>query len=79
MGTHQRMDRSPQTWHLERSAPVRADAEGLFVPASDLPDAVVGDIVVVTGDEGGEARTGTIAETRHRQRQRYIRLDFNES
>ena len=70
------MNRSPQTWHLERSAPVRADAEGLFVPASDLPQATVGDIVVITGHEGGKERTGTIAEERDRNRQRFYRLEL---
>ena len=41
------MDRSRQTWLLERNAPVRADAEGLFVPAADLPEALIGDVVIV--------------------------------
>ena len=71
------MNRSPQTWHLERSAPVRADAEGLFVPASDLPDATVGDDVVITGHEGGEERRGTIAEERDRNRQCFYRLELH--
>ena len=71
------MDRSPHTWHLERSAPVRADAEGLFVPASDLPDATLGDTVVMKGSEGGEQRTGTIVEERDRERQRFFRLELH--
>ena len=71
------MNRSPQTWHLERSEPVRADAEGLFVPASDLPDATIGDIVVMKGDEGGEERTGTIVDTRDRNVQRFYRLELH--
>ena len=70
------MNRS-QTWHLERTAPVRADAEGLFVPASDLPDATIGDTVVVTGEEGGEVRAGTIVEERDRERQRFFRLELH--
>ena len=71
------MNRPPQTWHLERTAPVRADAEGLFVPASDLPDATVGDIVVVKGHEGGEERTATIAETTDHDRERFFRLELD--
>jgi hypothetical protein len=70
------VSRSPQTWHLERTAPVRADAEGLFVPASDLPHATVGDLVVVKGHDGGEERTGTIAGTSDRDRERFFRLEF---
>ncbi|MBK5330822.1 MAG: hypothetical protein JJD93_02560 [Ilumatobacteraceae bacterium] len=54
------MNQSPQTWQWQEHAPVRADAEGMFVPCSALPDAGVGDIVVVNGDAGGEQRTGTI-------------------
>ena len=55
---------------------MRADAEGLFVPASDLPDATVGDVVVVTGHDGGEERTATIAETRDHGREHFFRLDL---
>jgi hypothetical protein len=71
------MNRPPQTWHLERTAPVRADAEGLFVPASDLPDATIGDIVVVKGHEGGEERRATIAEATDHHRERFFRLEFD--
>ena len=70
------MDRSPQTWHLERTAPVRADADGLFVPLADLPDAALGDSVVIRGHDGGEERTGTIAETTEHDGQPFFRLDL---
>jgi hypothetical protein len=70
------MERPQQRWTLERTAPVRADAEGLFVPATDLPQADVGDQVVVEGHEGGEQRTGTIAETVDRDGEVFFRLDL---
>jgi hypothetical protein len=63
-------------WHLERSAPVRADAEGLFVPAAHLAGAQIGDGVVVEGHDGGEQRTGVIAETIDRDGQAFFRLDL---
>ena len=63
-------------WHLERSAPVRADAEGLFVPAAHLADAQIGDVVVIEGHEGGEQRTGAIAETVDREGEAFFRLDL---
>ncbi len=47
------------------------------MPASDLPDATVGDIVVMKGDDGGEERTGTIVETRDRNVQRFFRLELH--
>ena len=56
---------------------MRADAEGLFVPASDLPGANVGDIVIVTGHEGGEERTGTIVATDERDAERFFRLSLD--
>ena len=65
-----------KTWHLERTAPVRADAEGLFVPAADLPEATIGDTVVVVGHEGGEERAGTVAERCDREGQPFLRLEF---
>jgi hypothetical protein len=70
------MTRSRQTWLLERNAPVRADAEGLFVPAADLPDALIGDVVLVQGHEGGEQRAGTIAEQTELDEQQFFRLDL---
>jgi hypothetical protein len=68
------MDPHPHTWTLVRTAPARADAEGLFVPASDLPQARLGDTVVVTGHEGGDERVGTIVEATHEDDQDYFRL-----
>ena len=51
-----------EPWHVTRSSPVRADADGLFIPVDDLAGAFVGDAVIVSGPDGGDARTGTIAE-----------------
>jgi hypothetical protein len=49
-------------WHIRRATPVRADAEGLFVPASDLPEAATGDRVVLAGPDGVDERSGVIVE-----------------
>ncbi len=55
------MRNSTQTWRWECSAPLRADAESVFVPCSEVPDANVGDTIVVTAHSGGQSRTGTVA------------------
>jgi hypothetical protein len=73
------MNRSPQTWHLERFAPVRADAEGLFVPCSDLPNAGVGDTVVMTSHVGGARRTGTITGTSNEGQEPFFRVDLEQA
>jgi hypothetical protein len=67
---------SPQTWYLERTSPVRADAEGLFIPAADLPDATIGDVVIVRGNEG-DARAGTIADTTEADDEPFFRLELH--
>ncbi len=71
--------RPPRTWHLDRSAPVRADAESIFVPAADLPEAALGDTVIVTSDAGGEQRTGTIIDTSARGGELFYRLELRPS
>ena len=70
------MDRS-QTWTLNRSA--RADAPGIFVPHDELPDAAVGDRVVLTAadDDGMEARAAVVAAIEARDGISYLRLDFD--
>lgn len=67
---------TPQTWELERASPVRADAESIFVPAADLPEAALGDTVVVTSHEGGETRTATIIDTSQRHGAPFFRLEL---
>jgi hypothetical protein len=71
------MDRPSRSWHLDRTTPVRADAEGMFVPAADLPEAVVGDSVTVRGRTGGAERIGVIVESVERDRQRFFRLELD--
>ena len=68
--------RTPRTWHLERCSPVRADAESMFVPAADLPDAALGDMVVVSSDGGDDHRTGTVAATSARDDEPFLRVEF---
>jgi hypothetical protein len=72
------MTSTHRTWYLERTGPVRADAEGLFVPASELPEADVGDVVVVKGHDDDTARAGTIAETSARDDEDYFRLELHD-
>ena len=48
-----------RTWRVERQQELREDADGLFIPAADLGDARVGDIVVVT--DGESERRGVVA------------------
>jgi hypothetical protein len=49
-----------------RPAANSADAVSIFVPFSALPDAGVGDIIVVKGGAGSEERTGDITAIERR-------------
>lgn len=69
-------ERTPLTWRLERSSPVRADAESIFVPADELSEASLGDMVVVTSDAGGVRRTGTVVDTSERDGEPFLRVEF---
>ena len=69
-------ERTPRTWHLERSSPVRADAESMFVPEADIPEAALGDTVVVSSDAGGDQRTGTVVDTSERDGEPFLRVEF---
>jgi len=71
------MNGSPKTWQLKRNAPVRADAEGMFVPSAELADATLGDVVVATGDAGGETRRGKVVEVVERDGEAFLRLAFD--
>jgi len=61
---------------------VRADAESLFIPVSELPDASVGDIVVVSGGVSSEvsesddsgARSSVIVELQQGTDEMFYRL-----
>jgi hypothetical protein len=46
----------------------------MFVPCSVLPDAELGDTVVVTHDAGGGERAGTITAVSDRGDERFFRL-----
>lgn len=63
-----------EPWHVTRSAPVRADADGLFIPVDDLVGAVVGDAVIVSGPDDADSRTGVIAERTDGQDRAFFRL-----
>jgi hypothetical protein len=71
------MDSNDRRWSVTRTAPVRADAEGLFVSEDDLPSAAVGDLVDVSGPDGDDARTGVIAELTESPSGRFFRLDLD--
>ena len=71
------MDRSEGHWTVTRSSPVRADAEGMFVPVDDLPDASIGDHVVIAGPDGDDRRTGVIIERTDSQGQSFFRVDLD--
>jgi hypothetical protein len=69
---------SQHEWRLQRPSGVRADAPGIFVPASELSGAQVGDIVTIEGadqTDGGERRA-TVAAQSERDDVTYFRLDF---
>jgi hypothetical protein len=66
-----------RTFHVEREAPVRADAPGMFVRASDAPGAEVGDRIVVRGHDGGTERTGTVASIDGTGDDAHLRVDLD--
>jgi len=69
---------SPKSpWHATRSSPVRADADGLFIPVDDLADAAVGDAVVVSGPDGGDTRSGVIAELTDGPERPFFRIELD--
>jgi hypothetical protein len=72
------MESSDRRWTVSRASPVRADAEGLFVPVDDLAHAVVGDGVTVSGPDGNDVRTGVIAELTEAPSGRFFRLELDD-
>ena len=68
----------PRTWHLTRHATVRADAPGIYVPSQELPEASIGDVVIVEGpaDEPSSRRQATVSALDSRDGVAYFRLDF---
>ena len=66
------------TWRLERASGVRDDAPGIFVPASELPGAVIGDEVLVASGRGRTGgRRASIAGVHERDEEQFFRLDFD--
>jgi len=49
-----------RTWDVE--VHVREDATSMFVPAAELPDAVVGDQVSAPTEQGRQRRVGRIVD-----------------
>jgi hypothetical protein len=74
IGYRSAMNEAPKIWQWECPAPVRADAESMFVPSSALPEAAVGDIVRVKGGAGSEERTGTITAISEGDDELFFRL-----
>jgi hypothetical protein len=72
------MNEPPRTWQWKCLAPVRADAESMFVPCSAVPDAAVGDFIVVRDESGGEERTGTITAMSEGDDEMFFRLALEQ-
>ncbi len=77
-GVTEGMNSPNDRWHVTRSNPVRADAGGWFIPVDDLAGASVGDVVVVSGPEGKDSRTGVIAELTDGPERPFFRLDLDQ-
>jgi len=71
------MTSNDRRWTVVRSSPVRADADGLFIPTDQLVGAAVGDRVVVSGPDGDDSRTGVIAELIEGPDQRFFRAELD--
>jgi hypothetical protein len=71
------MDSSDGPWRITRSAPVRADAEGMFVPIHDVAGATIGDRVIISGPDAGDAREGVIAELTENADQLFFRVELD--
>ena len=56
------MPAEPPVWRIERHEDVREDAPGYFVPSTELPEAAIGDRVVVTAASSGQERWGTVSD-----------------
>ncbi len=68
-----------RTWRLER-ATVREDAPSLFVPGDELPEAVVGDHVVLVGTETGDEHRGSVVDVvDDAERGRFLVIDLERS
>jgi hypothetical protein len=72
------MSEPPQSWKWKCPAPVRADAESIFVPCSAEPDAAVGDMIIVQDEAGGEDRIGTITAVSEGDDEMFFRLTLEK-
>ncbi len=75
---HGGMDPSERRWRITRTAPVRADAEGVFVPVVDVAGATIGDRVILSGPGGEDAREGVIAELTESSDQPFFRVELDQ-
>jgi len=72
------MGPSEQPWRITRTAPVRADAEGIFVPVVDVAGGTIGDRVILSGPGGEDAREGVIAELTENSDQSFFRVELDQ-
>jgi hypothetical protein len=64
-------------WRVHHDS-VREDAQGLFVPADELPEAGEGDAVTVEGGDAGARRGVVRGVVDDAVRGRYVIVDFDE-
>ncbi|CAN5798289.1 hypothetical protein BH20ACT4_BH20ACT4_07010 [soil metagenome] len=70
------MDQS-RTWSVERT--LREDQLSVFVPAAEIPDAAIGDLVAVTSDSTRLQRVGHIVQVLDDpERGLFFAVDFEE-
>jgi hypothetical protein len=65
------------TWHVRRSAPVRSDADSIFIASSDAPGAVIGDRIILEGEEDSVERVGVVVEQIDRDGESHFRLQMS--
>jgi hypothetical protein len=68
---------APTPWQVHRVAPVRADADSLFVAADQIPGATVGDVVELDAGDDTDVRLGRIADLTDRDGASFFRLDLD--
>ena len=66
---------SERTWHVRRSAPVRADADSIFIPESDAPGATISDRIIFENEDGSE-HTARVVEATDREGEPYLRVEL---
>ena len=66
---------SERTWHVRRSAPVRADADSIFIPGSHAPGATIGDRIIFENDDGRQYMA-RVVEATDREGEPYLRVEL---